>query len=85
MMVGMESDLPTGTVTFLFTDVEGSTRLLGELGVEAYGALLAEHHRVCREACIWGLLSVSQLWQTPVRQTYGAGRRSPTSASCGLR
>ena len=35
---------------FVFTDVEGSTRLLDELGVEAYGALLAEHHRVCREA-----------------------------------
>jgi len=28
-------DLPTGTVTFLFTDVEGSTRLLHELG-DAY-------------------------------------------------
>ena len=46
----MREDLPTGTVTFLFTDVEGSTRLLEELGTEAYGALLAEHHRVCREA-----------------------------------
>ena len=30
------NDLPTGTVTFLFTDVEGSTRLLHELGSEAY-------------------------------------------------
>ena len=28
-------DLPSGTVTFLFTDVEGSTRLLHELGAEA--------------------------------------------------
>ncbi len=27
----MRSDLPSGTVTFLFTDVEGSTRLLHEL------------------------------------------------------
>jgi predicted ATPase/class 3 adenylate cyclase len=44
-------DLPTGTVTFLFTDVEGSTRLLHELGTEAYAAALAEHRRVVREAC----------------------------------
>jgi predicted ATPase/class 3 adenylate cyclase len=44
-------DLPTGTVTFLFTDVEGSTRLLHELGPEVYGEALAEHRRVIREAC----------------------------------
>jgi predicted ATPase len=42
-------DLPNGTVTFLFTDVEGSTRLLSELG-DGYGAALAEHRRVLREA-----------------------------------
>ena len=47
----MRVDLPSGTVTFLFTDVEGSTRLLHELGAEAYGAALAEHRRVVREAC----------------------------------
>ena len=41
---------PSGTVTFLFTDVEGSTRLLGELGAERYGAALAEHRRVLRAA-----------------------------------
>ena len=44
------SELPHGTVTFLFTDIEGSTRLLDELGAEAYGAALAEHRRVLREA-----------------------------------
>jgi predicted ATPase/class 3 adenylate cyclase len=44
-------ELPAGTVTFLFTDVEGSTRLLHELGSEAYAAALAEHRRVVREAC----------------------------------
>jgi len=44
-------DLPSGTVTFLFTDVEGSTRLLHELGAEAYAEALAEHRRVIREAC----------------------------------
>ena len=47
----MRPDLPTGTVTFLFTDVEGSTRLLHELGAEAYAEALAEHRRVIRGAC----------------------------------
>jgi len=47
----MRSDLPSGTVTFLFTDVEGSTRLLHELGAEDYAEALAEHRRVIREAC----------------------------------
>ena len=47
----MRSDLPSGTVTFLFTDVEGSTRLLHELGAEAYAEALAEHRRVIRAAC----------------------------------
>ena len=42
--------LPTGTVTFVFTDVEGSTRLLDELGSERYGELLAEHRRAIRQA-----------------------------------
>jgi class 3 adenylate cyclase len=35
-------NLPTGTVTFLFTDVEGSTRLLHSLGAEGYADALAE-------------------------------------------
>ena len=43
-------DLPSGTVTFLFTDIEGSTRLLHELGAEAYERALAEHRRIVREA-----------------------------------
>ena len=41
-------DLPAGTVTFLFTDIEGSTRLLHELGPEGYADALAEHRRVLR-------------------------------------
>ena len=40
-------ELPTGTVTFLFSDVEGSTRLLAE-HPDRYGEILAEHHRVLR-------------------------------------
>jgi predicted ATPase/class 3 adenylate cyclase len=42
-------ELPSGTVTFLFTDIEGSTRLLHELG-DGYAEALAEHRRVLREA-----------------------------------
>jgi predicted ATPase len=42
-------DLPSGTVTFLFTDIEGSTRLLSELG-DDYADALAEHRRVLRES-----------------------------------
>jgi predicted ATPase/class 3 adenylate cyclase len=42
-------ELPRGTVTFLFTDVEGSTKLLRERGDE-YAALLAEYRRLLREA-----------------------------------
>jgi predicted ATPase/class 3 adenylate cyclase len=41
--------LPTGTLTFLFTDLEGSTRLLSELG-DAYGELLEAHRRLIRDA-----------------------------------
>jgi DNA-binding SARP family transcriptional activator/streptogramin lyase len=41
--------LPVGTVTFLFTDVEGSTRLLRQLG-ERFAAVLAEQRRILRSA-----------------------------------
>ena len=46
----MRTDLPSGTVTFLFTDVEGSTKLLHELGAEEYSRVLVDHRRVLREA-----------------------------------
>ena len=42
-------DLPSGPVTLLFTDVEGSTRLLHELG-DGYADVLADHRRTLREA-----------------------------------
>ena len=42
-------DLPRGTVTLLFTDIEGSTQLLRRLG-DAYANVLAEHQRLLREA-----------------------------------
>jgi YVTN family beta-propeller protein len=43
------AELPSGTVTFLFTDVEGSTRLLKQLR-DRYGQVLAEHRRILRAA-----------------------------------
>ena len=46
----MTRELPAGSVTFLFTDVEGSTRLLDDLGSEAYAGALAEHRRLLRDA-----------------------------------
>jgi predicted ATPase len=46
----VQPELPTGTVTFLFTDIEGSTRLLQELG-DRYAEVLAEHHRELR--AVW--------------------------------
>ena len=49
-MIGNMRDLPSGTVTFLFTDVEGSTQLLHELGAERYADALADHRRLLREA-----------------------------------
>jgi predicted ATPase/class 3 adenylate cyclase len=45
-----EAKLPTGTITFLFTDIEGSTRLLQQLG-EKYVGLLSEQQQLLREAC----------------------------------
>jgi DNA-binding NarL/FixJ family response regulator/class 3 adenylate cyclase len=48
MVVSM-SDLPTGTVTLLFTDVEGSTGLIRQVG-DRYGEILDEHRRLLRGA-----------------------------------
>jgi predicted ATPase/class 3 adenylate cyclase len=45
----MDSTLPTGTVTFLFTDIEGSTRLLQHLA-DAYATALREHQAFLRQA-----------------------------------
>ena len=44
-------ELPSGTVTFLFTDIEGSTKLLHALGRERYATVLTEHQRLLRE--VW--------------------------------
>jgi predicted ATPase/class 3 adenylate cyclase len=46
------TDLPSGTVTLLFTDIEGSTRLLQQLG-DKFSTLIAEHDRLLRE--MWAM------------------------------
>jgi predicted ATPase/class 3 adenylate cyclase len=47
------TELPAGTVTFLFTDIEGSTRLVQDLG-ERYGAVRDEHAAILRQAVVEG-------------------------------
>ena len=44
------AERPSGTVTFLFTDIEGSTRLLSELGADRYSTALEDHRRILRAA-----------------------------------
>ena len=41
--------IPAGTVTFLFTDIEGSTKLFHRLGDDRYPLALASHRQICRE------------------------------------
>src|SRR2546426_10592542 len=45
----MTPPLPSGTVTFVFTDIEGSTKLLQELG-DAYAEVSRDHRAIVREA-----------------------------------
>ena len=47
----MRRDPPIGQVTLVFTDIEGSTKLLEALGTQDYRNALAEHRRIVREAC----------------------------------
>lgn len=58
----MPRDLPTGVVTFMFTDIEGSTRLVHELG-DRYGDVLADQRRILRE--VW------KRWRGVERSTEG--------------
>ena len=46
----MPDVLPTGTVTMLFTDIEGSTRLLSHLGPARYADVLSTQRRIIRSA-----------------------------------
>src|SRR5918994_7428491 len=46
-MTAWRANSPAGTVTFLFTDIEGSTQLVRRLG-DSYGDVLDEHRRILR-------------------------------------
>jgi class 3 adenylate cyclase len=49
-MIDRVRQLPSGTVTFLFTDIEGSAALIEQLGEKGYVEAQAEHRRSLREA-----------------------------------
>jgi class 3 adenylate cyclase len=49
ILAAIMPQLPTGTVTFLFSDIEGSTALLKRLGDASYAELLATHRQLIRE------------------------------------
>jgi predicted ATPase/class 3 adenylate cyclase len=50
MIDAVRRNLPSGTVTFLFTDVEGSTARLHELGADEFAKALADHRGILRDA-----------------------------------
>jgi class 3 adenylate cyclase len=50
LIIAGVTSLPTGTVTFLFSDIEGSTRLVGDIGPAEYTGLLARHNEILRSA-----------------------------------
>jgi predicted DCC family thiol-disulfide oxidoreductase YuxK len=56
--------LLTGTVTFLFADIDGSTELLQRLGDSRFAEILAEHRRLLREALILfdGVCNLCNAW-----------------------
>lgn len=57
-------NLPTGTVTLLFTDITGSTRLLTQLG-DHYADVLSEYRRVLRAALLYEIALGVELFLQP--------------------
>ena len=62
---------PSGTVTLVFTDVEGSTKLLDELGADSYRDALGEHRRV-----VWEAFGARQGYEVDYEET-PSSTRSP--------
>jgi predicted ATPase/class 3 adenylate cyclase len=48
--LSVPNDLPTGTVTFLFSDIEGSTKLVERLGTSAWAQVLEAHRQIIRNS-----------------------------------
>ena len=65
------AELPRGTVTFLFTDIEGSTRLLNTLGGERYHEVLSDHQRLLRAT----RRTLNELDRLPQRRRHPLVRR----------
>jgi class 3 adenylate cyclase len=78
------TELPTGTVTFLFTDIEGSSKLLQELG-DSYGPVQDDHMRLMREAIAAGGGRELRTEGTPSsrRSSRPRGRSGPRSPPSG--
>src|SRR6202022_1852543 len=49
MPLSNSADLPTGTATFLFTDIQGSTPMVQKLGIERWKLILDTHYEILRE------------------------------------
>jgi class 3 adenylate cyclase len=87
----IEVELPTGTVTLLFTDIEGSTRMLRSLG-DDYGAVLRAHRTILRDvvgrhggvefgtegdACFLAFPAAGPPWPRPPGRHAGRPRLTP--------
>src|SRR5215475_6359792 len=75
-------ELPAGTVTFVFTDIEGSTRLLRELG-DGYADALARHRQVARAAADAAAAAQRALEPDPVRVRMGLHTGTPEHSGDG--
>ncbi len=56
------NERPRGIVTFLFTDIEGSTRILTDVGAERYGELLGAHLIGPDVSELLPELTLAQMW-----------------------
>lgn len=73
---------PSGTVTLVFTDIGGSTRLLEELGVDAYRLSTARTRSELQFARQVGTLTVRSAPDAPERHGGDANRRDAKEARC---